>query len=93
LYESLGCLLIFTFLLFLNYKWKNKIDDKKAIIIIIFYLIAYSLLRFSLEFIKVDITPMLWGWRWPQIMSLIIITTSLIYLFINYHPFKHKTKN
>lgn len=82
LYESLGCLLIFLILLFLNYKWKNKLDDKKAGTIIAVYLIAYSFLRFSLEFIKVDATPILWGWRWPQIISLILILISIIYLLI-----------
>ncbi len=93
LYESLGCLLIFIFLIFLNYRWKKELDDKKSGLIIISYLTLYSLLRFNLEFIKVDATPMLFGWRWPQIMSLIIITASLVYLLINYRPFKQKIKD
>ena len=43
-----------------------------------YYLAAYSVLRFSLEFIKVDITPTFLGLRWPQFISLVIILIALL---------------
>lgn len=76
LYESLGSLIIFISLQLLL---KNRF---KAKTIIASYLILYGLLRFSLEFIKIDPTPEAIGLRWPQIISLIfIITGSLLLIF------------
>lgn len=74
LYESLGCLLIFLVL------WKLDAIIKKETSIII-YFIGYSILRFSLEFIKIDDTPSFLGLRWPQVISLIIIIASLIFYY------------
>jgi len=37
------------------------------------YLIGYGLIRFALEFIKIDPTPLFLGLRWPQVMSLLMI--------------------
>jgi len=82
LYESIGCLLIFIILLFLNNKWKNKLNRNKVVIIISTYLILYSVLRFSLEFIKIDQTPIIFSLRWPQIMSLIIIFSNISYIVL-----------
>jgi phosphatidylglycerol:prolipoprotein diacylglycerol transferase len=70
LYESIGCLFIFGVLLFLHKKLSGQY---KYLTIISTYFITYSILRFSLEFIKVDSTPTIGLLRWPQIMSLIII--------------------
>lgn len=75
LYESLACLLIFLVL------WKLHAIIKKETSIII-YFVGYSLTRFMLEFIKIDATPSFLGLRWPQVISLLIIITSLI--FYNY---------
>jgi len=80
LYESLGSILIFAVLLFLH-KWLLKKDSKKYEIIVYSYLFLYSILRFSLEFIRIDPTPELIGLRFPQIMSLIIIAIiSVLFL-------------
>lgn len=75
LYESLGCLLIFIILQLLVRHYR------KSLVIIGAYLILYGLLRFVLEFIKIDPTPIFLGLRWPQIMSLIfvIVGTSLLF--------------
>ncbi|MBD3248403.1 prolipoprotein diacylglyceryl transferase [Candidatus Falkowbacteria bacterium] len=79
LYESLGNLLIFTILLILVFNFIKK-DRKNYQYIVIAYLIMYSILRFSLEFIRIDRTPTVMGLRWPQIASIVIILASLVYL-------------
>ena len=80
LYESLGCLFIFLILSIMYYRWRRHLDKKKLIIIINTYLLGYALLRFSLEFIKIDQTPLVGGWRWPQIISLLIAAFSITWL-------------
>lgn len=89
LYESIGSFFIFCLLLLLTYRWKNNLNIKQSKIIIFTYLFSYSILRFSLEFIKIDQTPILLGLRWPQIACLITIIISLIILF---SAFKNKFK-
>lgn len=74
LYESLGCLLIALLLCFLVKR------DAKAHIIIGWYTLLYGLLRFSLEFIKIDPTPIALGLRWPQIISLLCILVGIGFL-------------
>jgi len=44
------------------------------------YLIGYSVIRFLLEFIKIDETPEMLSLRWPQVISLIIIFVGGIVL-------------
>ena len=78
IYESLGLLLISILLFILLYRQKNSLTKKMAMRIGAYYLAAYSVLRFSLEFIKVDITPTFLGLRWPQFMSLIIISIAIV---------------
>lgn len=41
------------------------------------YFIFYGLIRFLLEFIKIDPTPLALGMRWPQIMSLFLIAFGI----------------
>lgn len=76
-YESLGSILIFFILLIIIFCY-NNLESKSSMKIVSFYLFLYSILRFSLEFIKIDKTPTLIGLRWPQIISLIIIFIALI---------------
>jgi phosphatidylglycerol:prolipoprotein diacylglycerol transferase len=83
LYESLGNFIIFLILLILHYLMRqNKLKIISNEIIITTYLIAYSLLRFSLEFIKIDATPVFFNLRFPQIISLTIIISALIWLIL-----------
>lgn len=84
LYESLGCFLIFLLLLFITKYWRHHLYKRELTVIVSLYLISYSLLRFSLEFIKIDITPMIYGWRWPQFISLLIIAGAGTWLFKAY---------
>lgn len=78
LYESLGLCLIVIFLLALLYKQKNNLTKKIAMKVVAVYLALYSILRFSLEFIKVDITPLFLGLRWPQVISIVILVIAII---------------
>lgn len=96
LYESMGNFLIFLILLSIYIfilKFK-KLNRAIAMRIVSLYLFLYSLLRFSLEFIRLDETLVLWGWRWPQIISIIIITVAICLFIYSYHEsiFKKKKK-
>lgn len=71
LYESIGNLTIFCLLLIV-FRLTTK-DSKHQSATTIAYLLFYSALRFTLEFIKIDSTPVVLGWRWPQIVSMAII--------------------
>ncbi|MFP4514916.1 MAG: prolipoprotein diacylglyceryl transferase [Parcubacteria group bacterium] len=83
LYESIGNLFIFIILFSIHLYVINKKRFSTAIFIKItaLYLFLYSILRFSLEFLRLDPTLVLGLMRWPQIISIIIIIVS-IYLFI-----------
>lgn len=72
LYESLGDLLIFFTLLFFSYK-RLKANKWRAGNIFLLYLILYSILRFGLEFLRTDYSPLIFGVRWNQALSAIII--------------------
>ncbi len=80
LYESLGNLIIFIILfsahVYFIKKYKNQEFFKFQIAA---YLILYSLLRFGVEFIRVDSTPEIFGLRFPQLASLFIIFLSSCY--------------
>jgi len=78
LYESLGSLLIFVLLFLLTYLWRKNLNLRHSKIIAAVYLFSYSVLRFGLEFIKIDTTPVFLGWRWPQIASFITIIIAII---------------
>lgn len=76
LYESLGLIIIAIFLTAILYK--NSLSKKIAMLVVACYLALYSLLRFGLEFIKIDVTPIFLNLRWPQIISLAIIVVAII---------------
>lgn len=91
LYESLGCLLIFLILVFihLNIIKKNKTNFKNSFLIVAIYFIFYSILRFFLEFIRIDFAPIIGGWRWPQIISVLIVVFFVFLTFkINNKKYK-----
>lgn len=93
LYESLGNFIIF-FILILGHIYlikKRELNNFCFLFLVSCYLLLYSLLRFFIEFIRLDATPCFFGWRWPQIVSLGIILASLIFLLINYK--KHDSIN
>lgn len=72
IYESIGNLAIFAILIFLLLRlWKKR--GRNYDLIVAAYLVLYSILRFSMEFIRIDKTPYFIGLRWPQIASIAII--------------------
>jgi len=81
LYESIGDLLIFLILISLHVLVVKKHIKNYQLPALIF-LILYSILRFFIEFIRIDITPVTFGLRWPQIMSIIIIVFSILILLL-----------
>ncbi|MFH0814533.1 MAG: prolipoprotein diacylglyceryl transferase [Candidatus Falkowbacteria bacterium] len=78
LYESLGNAIVLFVLLLLFF----KVALKKNISGLIFagYLILYSILRFCLEFVRIDYSPMLFGIRWAQIVSAALIILIIFYV-------------
>lgn len=87
LYESLGCVLISLILLTYNIHVLRKGRAEKYFYIwgVALYMILYSILRFSLEFMRLDETPAWLGLRAPQVISLIIIIVACLLLFLNHH--------
>lgn len=86
IYESAGCLIIFLILWFLN-AWairKKKLSGIFYAWSLSLYMILYSILRFSLESIKIDATPYFLGMRWPQVISLAIIAGAISLLSFSY---------
>lgn len=67
LYESILDLILFA-ALFIIYR-KQRLKPKQ---IVGAYLIGYGIIRFVMEFVRIDLTPELLGLRLPQIVSLII---------------------
>lgn len=78
LYESLGCLFILL-ILFFFYKKIPQARGKGNIFLI--YLILYSILRFFLEFLRIDPAIIILEIKWPQILSIILILISFRFLF------------
>jgi phosphatidylglycerol:prolipoprotein diacylglycerol transferase len=87
LYESLGSIFIFIVLICLHFYFfkKNKINFRTKLLISVTYLILYSVLRFFLEFIRIDFAPVFLGLRFPQVMSLLIIILSFFLIFKFYY--------
>lgn len=95
LYESLGCLAIFLILILAS-AYFRRIKKKLAapeVWSVASYMILYSILRFSLEFIRIDYAPAALGLRWPQIISLIIIISFIIILIFKNHAAQKKSEN
>ena len=89
MYESLGNLIIFVDLMILHWLvFKKKLKLPTGFIFLL-YLIEYSILRFLLEFLRVDFSPTVLGIRWAMIFSALIIIGSLIMIILR---FKNKRK-
>lgn len=93
LYESTGSLLIFFLLLGLNFYFikKQRLNKSFYVWIVSLYMILYSILRFGLEFIRLDETPYFSGLRFPQVISLFIISLSLLILIFQSNARKEKS--
>ncbi len=81
LYESLGNLIIFGILMFLAIRVADKkISNPK--IVLLSYLALYSALRFSTEFLRLDQTLLIFGLRWPQVLSGLIFLASIVWIVL-----------
>lgn len=91
LYESLGCFIIFIVLFCLHWYFfkKKSYNTPRYLLIVSLYLILYSILRFFLEFVRIDFAPIVLGWRWPQIMSLLLILVTIGFNFWFYKKVKN----
>jgi len=79
LYESIGNFIIFLILILIHVLLiKKKIKSFETVLF--GHLILYSMLRFSNEYVRIDITPEFLGMRFPQVMSLIIIIISIAFI-------------
>ena len=87
LYECLGNLLIAAFL-FLLLRRGLKTSGKEAGVVFLLYLILYSAQRFSLEFLRVDFSPFIFGIRWAQAVSALLALFALGLLL-----YRHRRKN
>ena len=76
LYESILNLSLFLLLLFLVRK-----KTRPAGFLAAAYLVGYGLIRFIMEFIRIDQTAMLGIFRWPQVFSLIVCLFGLGWLY------------
>ncbi len=76
LYESILNLFLFC-LLFLLYQ-KNKLKGGQYIGV---YLIGYGVIRFLMEIIRVDQTILIFNFKLPQIISLILIAIGLMVIY------------
>jgi len=89
LYESIGNLIIFLILIAIHIYIIKKSVTSYALCVTS-YAILYSLLRFATEFIRTDQTPIIIGLRFPQIISLMTILASAIFLAAKLKPIKAK---
>jgi phosphatidylglycerol---prolipoprotein diacylglyceryl transferase len=73
LYESLLNLLLFI-LLYLGFTRLIRLPG----MVFSSYLVGYSIIRFSLEYLRIDDTLLVYGVRWPQIFSIIVVFCVVI---------------
>lgn len=87
-YESMGNLLIFIILIFLQMRVikKQRFSATNYILCVASYAFLYSLLRFFTEFIRIDATPVVFGLRFPQLVSLLMMILALIFIAYKIWP-------
>jgi phosphatidylglycerol:prolipoprotein diacylglycerol transferase len=73
LYESIASLALAGALIYLIKNSEQVARERLGQRVLGIYLIVFGLYRGLVEFIKIDLTPVAWGLRWPQWMSLILI--------------------
>jgi len=82
IYESLGNILVLGFLLLLHfYRFKKKGFQPGQIFFT--YLVLYSCLRFSLEFLRTDYSPLVFGVRWAQLLSVFLLFVCIVLLLVS----------
>lgn len=84
LYESLLNGLLFAVLFWLLKK--NKLPEGS---IVLLYLIGYSLIRFAMEFLRFEPTVFVFGFRFPQVLSVVVIFGAGYLLVKKLHKVKN----
>ena len=93
LYESLANVFVFVILLsiFIRRVRRGRGENMgREGSLFLLYLVLYSVIRFSLEFLRTDSSPELFGIRWAQLFSVVIILSVIVFLFVKYFK-KHKS--
>jgi phosphatidylglycerol:prolipoprotein diacylglycerol transferase len=86
LYESMGSLIIFAFVLLFQKRQLLKPENRRDYqFITLFYLCSYSLLRFMIEFLRIDSTPVILGLRFPQLASLAIAASCFLLFAVKFY--------
>ena len=85
LYESIGNLFIFLVLMRIHGRMKKQ-DFFRPKVILGAYLVLYSILRFTIEFWRIDPAPIILGLRAPQAVSLGLIVA------VGYYAWHYKRK-
>lgn len=89
LYESLLNILNFLILYFIFRKiYFLKDSKKKSGLVFLIYLMIYSLIRLSMENLRIDQTLEIYGWRWPVIISYFLFLFSAIAIYFKFYKFK-----
>ncbi|MFH0987951.1 MAG: prolipoprotein diacylglyceryl transferase [Parcubacteria group bacterium] len=83
LYEVIGSIIILTILLLLH-RARVKRGTWTNGNIFLTYLVLYSTMRFCLEFVRIDYSPLVYGVRWAMIFSIMVIVGALTVILINY---------
>jgi len=78
-YEFILNLVLFIIL----YLFSNRLKLKTGILTL-FYFIGYGLIRFFMEFVRIDDTLLINIWRLPQIISLVLILVALGMIYYLY---------
>ncbi len=78
-YESILNLALFVLLYLLLRRGKLK-----AGLVAMIYFLSYAVIRFFMEFVRIDVTPIVLGLRMPQFISLLVVAAVLIYIFSFY---------
>lgn len=87
LYESIGSLVIFGILLLGHWfvlKRSKILDIRYWIFITVGYILLYSILRFFMEFLRIDEMLVIFGMRVTLLVSLVIIVGCIGFIAIHY---------
>ena len=91
LYESILNFLNFLVLIILfskKTKWKLK-EGSLALV----YLVNYSVIRIIMELVRIDETPVVFGWRVPILVSLVVIILAVSFLIYRHKKIDSNSKD
>jgi len=80
LYESILNIVLLAALLVLVWLRFNKKIKIKNGIMFFSYILGYSIIRFNMEFFRIDYSPYVFGVRWAQLFSAILIVAAIFFI-------------